>query len=141
MAIVFISPRERQKVFILGIVAFFLIVLIIIGVSVFLIKPKKVPVEKVFTMPKITINFDVLKSPKVQSLELFPEIEKKFNYQARTEKGKDQSGVIYASSEEKARETLTELGLNSIVISEPIIGRDNPFIPYYEIKLPPVKKK
>lgn len=118
-----------------------------IGISVFLTKPKKVPIEQVFIAPKIAINFDILKSSKVQNLELFPGIDRQFDYQARTASGQDQTGRISAPSEEKAKEILTGLGLSSIVISEPAVGRDDPFSPYYEIKLPapikstPIKKK
>lgn len=126
----------------MGIGGFFVILLIIIGISVFLTKPKKVPVGQVFNAPKITINFDILKSSKIQGLEVFPEIDKQFDYQAKTAKGKDQKGRISASSEEKAKEILTGLGLNSIVINKPIDGRSNPFSPYYEIKSPTsIKKK
>lgn len=119
-----------------------MVILTIIGLVVLLAKPKPVPIEWAFVVPKIVINFDVLKSPKIQNLELLPEMDKQFDYQAKTAKGLDQKGRISAPSEEKAAEILTGLGLKLIILKEVGIGRDNPFLPYYEIKLPaPVKKK
>jgi len=136
MAIVFISPREKQKMFIFGIVGLFFIVLILIGLMVFLAKPKKATVEQFFNAPEIGINFDILDSDVIKNLELFPEIKKEFNYTARTSKKIVKSGVITASSQEEAIQSLTTLGLLDIVLEEIEGGRDNPFTPYYGVKPP-----
>ncbi len=144
MAIVFISPKDRQKVFILGIAGLFFLILIIIGLRVFLAKPKKIALEEVsyaFHAPEIRINFDVLKSDKVKNLEFFPEIEKEFNYKAQTVKGESKSGKIAAPSQEKATQILTALGLSGITLEEIKGGRSTPFRPYYEIKPPTPPKK
>jgi len=142
MAITFISPKERQKVFILGIVGLFFLLLIMIGLGVFLAKPKKTAPEEVFLAPEIKINFDVLKSDKIKNLEFFPEIEKEFNYKAQTANGESRSGRIAAPSAEKAMQILIALELSGITLEEIKIGRDNPFTPYYEVKppAPPAKK-
>jgi len=109
-------------------------ILIVIGLIVFLAKPKTVPPEQAFNAPEIKINFDILKSDKINDLELPPEVEKEFNYQAKTATGIAKSGKISAASPEKATETLTGLGLSSVVLEETITGRINPFVPYYELK-------
>ncbi|MBU4204589.1 hypothetical protein KKE19_00195 [Patescibacteria group bacterium] len=134
MAIVFISPKEKQKVFILGIAGLFVLFVIVISLIVFLAKPKEIPAELVFKAPKIRINFDVLISNEIRNLEFFPEMEKEFNYTARTESGQEKSGNISAPSSEKAIEILTALNLSNITLEEIKIGRTNPFSPYYEIK-------
>lgn len=136
MAIVFISPKERQKVFILGIAVLFVLFLVGISLIIFLAKPKETPSELVFHAPKIRINFDVLTSDKIRDLQFLPEIEKEFNYAAKTETGQDKSGKIAASSPEKAIQILTALRLSSIVLEEIRGGRETPFSPYYEVRPP-----
>ena len=106
MAIVFISPKDKEKVFILGIAGLFVLILAIIGLIVFFKKPKKIAVEDVFRAPKIKINFDILKLDKIKELELLPEIEKEFNYEAQTAQGEPKSGKISAPSPEKATQLL-----------------------------------
>ena len=139
MAIVFISPRERQKVFILAIIGFFVIFLIIISFSVFLAKPKKPATLPTFIAPEIRINFDVLRSPQLIALKLLPDMEIQFSYTAKF-KGKAQIGKILASSKEKAQEILIGFGYTDIIVEDIEIGRENPFSPYYEIKPLPTKK-
>jgi len=141
MAIVFISPGERQKVFILAIAGFFVVLVVVIGLAVFFAKPKPVPREKVFVAPKISINFDLLKSANVQGLEPMPEVDRQFEYTARDAKGVAKTGKIATPSEATAIEILTGLGLNSIILKEAAVGRDNPFIPYYQLTAPKSTKK
>ena len=139
MAIVFISPREKQKLFILIIAGFFLVAITVISLFVFFAKPKNVQISKVFKAPKIRINFDILKSSRIQELELSPDIEKQFTYNAKDSKNKSQTGKITAMSIVKAEELLVGLGFKQVVLEEVKNGRENPFVPYYEIKVP-VKK-
>ena len=139
MAIVFVSPKERQKMFVIGIVGLFLLTITTIGLSVFFKKPKSLPPEKFFQAPKITINLDILKSEAIKNLEVLPAIEKEFNYQASTAKGKAQTGKVSAVSQEEATQVLTGIGLSNIILEEVKSGRENPFTPFYEIT--PLKKK
>lgn len=140
MAIVFISPKERQKALLLGIIGLFVVVLIVIGLTVFLAKPKSVPVEKVFKAPKIEVNFEVLESNQIKNLTVFEKIEKEFNYWAKTKDGSDQQGKITATSSEEATATLEELGLSVVNLEEIKGGKENPFLPYYEVTPAPKKK-
>ncbi len=130
MAIVFISPKQRQKTLIFGIIGLVSLALIIIGLGVFLKKPKTIPSERVFKPPKIEISFEVLESDQVKNLEVFEKIKKEFNYQGKTEEGEIQSGKILALSREEALKLLKELGLSDIVLEEMEIGRGNPFVSY-----------
>ncbi len=134
MAIVFISPKQKQKTLIFGIIGLVSLVLIIIGLGVFLKKPKAIPSERVFKPPKIEINFEILESNQVKNLEVFEKIKKEFSYQEKTEDREIQSGKILAVSREEALESLKELGLSDIVLEEIEIGRENPFV-FYEITI------
>ncbi len=141
MAIVFISPREKQKVFTLAIAGLFLVGIVVISLFVFLARPRDVQTEEVFRAPKIRINFDVLKSEKLQNLELLPGIEKQYSYTAFDSKKKAQEGMVTAVSIEKAEEYLVGLGFTDIKLELIVAGRENPFIPYYEIEpAEPAKK-
>jgi len=135
MAIVFISPKQRQKTLIFGIIGLVSLFLIVIGLVVFLKKPKTIPSERVFKAPKIEINFGVLESDKIKDLEAFGEIKDEFNYQARTGEGDIQLGIVLAVSREEAIKSLEDLGFSDIVLEEKEIGRENPFV-HYEIITP-----
>jgi hypothetical protein len=130
MAIVFISPKKRQKILIYILLGLICFILIIIALRIFLIKPKPIPPGMVFIPPEIKINFEILKSEQVKNLELFEGVKKEFNYQGRTETGEIQTGKIKAVSNEKAQELLEELGLSEIELTEMEISRENPFLPY-----------
>ena len=133
MAIVFISPKEKQKVFIIGIIGLFFLVLVLIGLLVFSAKPKKAA-EQVFNAPKIEINFGILDSNVIKNLYPLPEMKKEFSYTGQTSKKIPKSGTIIASSQEEAMQALITLGLADIVLKEITGGRDNPFTPYYKIE-------
>lgn len=130
MAIVFISPKQRQKTFFLGITVVFLIALIVISLVVFFAKPKDVQPEFVFNRPKVSINVNALNSDEIKSLEPFPEMEIEFAYEAFTVDRKRVVGSIWAISEIEAIKALEELKLFVSEIEEVGIGRDNPFQMY-----------
>lgn len=131
MAIVFISPKQRQKTFFIGITVIVLLFLVIISLSILFAKPKEVAPELVFNKPKVDINFKVLDSDQFKELEPFSEMETQFRYVAATKKGKSVTGVISAVSESAAREILITMELTVTEIKEVEIGRENPFEPYY----------
>lgn len=132
MAIVFVSPKERQKMFFVGITVLFLLVLFVIGMIVFFSKPKSIPEDQVFIKPDIKINFEVLDLEQVKESLPMGKAQKEFAYQSVTDKGKQKSGSIFAVSIEEARKILEDSGLLSITLEEKFpVGRENPFIPYY----------
>ena len=131
MAIVFVSPKQRQKMFFLGITILFLMVLSVIGTIVFFSKPEPVPVEQVFIKPKIEINFEVLDLEQVKGSLLMGRVQKEFSYLGQTDKKEQRSGSIFAASIEEAKKILEDSGLTSITLEEVLIGRSNPFVPYY----------
>lgn len=130
MAIVFISPRQKQKVFISGTVTALALAVSIIFFVVFFAKPKEAS-ELVFNKPKASVNVNFLDSNELKNLEPFPEMETEFVYEAFTAKRKKVSGNIWAISEEEAVRLLGELGLSPSKIDEVLIGKDNPFESYY----------
>lgn len=141
MAIVFVSPKQRQKMFFLGITILFLLVLSIIGTVVFFSKPEPTPVEQAFIKPKIKINFEVLDLKQVKGSLLMGRVQEEFAYSAATEKGEQKTGSIFAATMEEAKNILEGLGLISVTLEEVEIGRENPFTPYYTLSIPTINTK
>ena len=133
MAVVFISPKKKQRVFFIGITAVFLLILVSITFFVFMAQPQQVAQELVFNKPKVNINFKVLDSDKFKELLPFNEMQRQFAYTAENENGAVESGFISAISIGEARKILESIDLTVQDIKEAEIGRENPFSPYYEL--------
>lgn len=132
MAIVFISPKQRQRMFFMGITILFLLFLLVVSFGVFLSKPKPAQQQLVFNRPKIDINLQVLESEQVKNLEPAVQMDLQFKYTALTDKGVTTSGIITAVSEAEAQKILQGMRLTRIVLEEAKVGRENPFAPYYQ---------
>lgn len=137
MAVVFISPKQRQKMFFIGITVVFLLFLILISLGVFLSKPQEVSPVLVFNKPKVNIDMTIFDSDQFKNLQSFPEMETQYSYNAVTKNNKPQAGFIPAVSIDQAKTILESEGLNVSEIKEAQIGRDNPFTPYYQISVAP----
>ena len=137
MAIVFISPKQRQRMFFTGITILFLLFLLVVSFGVFLSKPKPAPNQIVLNKPKIDINLQVLESEQVKILEPAAQMDLQFKYAAITDKGSKTSGIITAVSETEARKILLGMQMTGIVLEEAKIGRENPFTPYYQPSVAP----
>ena len=83
MAVVFISPKQRQKMFFMGITVVFLLILIIISLGVFLAQPKTVSPVLVFNKPKVNIDMTIFDSDQFKNLEPFAEMEIQYSYNAQ----------------------------------------------------------
>jgi len=138
MAVVFISPKDRQKMFLIGIIVIFGLFLAIIFFGIFFSKPKEVSSSLVFNKPKISIDMKIFEKDEFKNLDPFPEIEKVFSYQAQTARRQIRTGYISASSLEDAKASLESTGLAVVGLKEVEIGRDNPFEPYYQVITPPI---
>jgi hypothetical protein len=134
MAVVFISPKQRQRMFFIGITVVFLLVLVTIALLVFLSQPESVAPEMVFNKPNIAIDFRVLDSDQFKKLESFEEMQIQFSYIATTDKGEIKTGTVEASTKEIAQKTLEAQGYMVTQIQEVEVGRVNPFVPYYTVK-------
>lgn len=132
MAVVFISPRKRQMVFFIGITAVFLSILVFVTFLVFMSQPQQVAEELVFNKPKININFSILDSDQFKGLLPFNEMQRAFVYTATSRDGELKSGSVSAISIAEARKILQTMGYTVKNIKEAEIGRENPFIPYYQ---------
>ena len=130
MAVVFISPKQRQKVFFMGITAVFLLFVVVVASIVFLSQPQQSQVQLVLNKPKINIDFKTLDSDGFKNLAPFSEMELQFTYDARTKEGTPKQGLISAVSTEEAINLLESMDLTVVHIQEVEIGRDNPFTPY-----------
>lgn len=137
MAIVFVSPKQRQKMFFLGITILFLLFLLAVGLFVFLSPPKTYEPESVFIKPDIKVNFEILDSIEVRDRAIMGRIGREFYYVMKTLDGEEITGNIFAESFEKAEEVLKESGLILVSLEEAEVGRENPFAPYYTVIIPP----
>jgi predicted tellurium resistance membrane protein TerC len=129
MAVVFISPKQRQKMFLVGIATVFLLFLIVVSFGVFLSKPKEIQTPLVFNKPKINIDMKVFDSEQFKNLQPLQNIEMQFSYKGLKDK-KSLTGIISAASLEQARKILEDMGLTVTELKEIEIGRENPFTPY-----------
>lgn len=130
MAVVFISPRQKQKKFFLAITALFMLVVAGVSLFVFLSQPSENQAQLVFNKPKVDIDFKVLDSGQFLNLEPFSKMELQFAYHATDEDGKALQGFISAVSAEEAQKKLEASGLKVLDVRESAAGRSNPFIPY-----------
>lgn len=134
MAIVFISPKAKQRTFLkaiitvagLSLVIFFLVVLMIWLVN----KNKNIAQDGFSGPPNITINFNVIDSDQVKNLEPFTSLETEFTYLVQDQTGKQVQGNISAPSKEAAQKLLEDSGMKIISIKETIIGNNQPFASY-----------
>lgn len=130
MAVVFISPKKRQKAFFMGITAVFALFLAAVSLIVFFSQPKQDQAQLVFNKPKVSIDFKILDSEQFKNLEAYTQMEMQFTYTATAKSGKVTQGLISAVSAEEARKILESLDLAVGSIQEVKVGRDNPFTPY-----------
>ncbi|MFH1968216.1 MAG: hypothetical protein ABIJ84_02420 [bacterium] len=130
MAVVFISPKRRQKTFFIGIAAIFLLFLAIVASAVFLSQPKPVSPEVVFNKPKINIDTRAFDTDQFKNLQPFTEMKTQFVYSAKTKENEPRTGFIIAGSVREAKKILEESGLIVFELKQAEIGRDNPFTPY-----------
>jgi predicted tellurium resistance membrane protein TerC len=131
MAVVFISPKQRQKVFFMGITIIFLLFLIIISLGVFLSGPKDVSPVLVFNKPKVDIDIKIFDSSQFKDFQSFIQMETQYSYKATSKDKKLKTGFVSAVSMEQAKAILEGMGLKVSELKEVEIGRDNPFTPYY----------
>lgn len=131
MAVVFISPKKKQKSFLMAAAVTVGILVGIVMLWAFLFSgPSKNDVVVTFNKPKITVNFSSLDNPAFETLENFEKIPLQFLYNALNSRGQTVQGVVSANSEPEARAIVEGLGLKVGQIRLVFSGRDNPFIPY-----------
>lgn len=130
MAVVFISPKNKQKKFFMGITISLVVFLAVISFWVFLSKPSAAPQKLVFNKPKVSVDLKILDSDQFKKITSFERIPLQFNYVATTAKGQNVKGLISAYSREEATKILEEKGLKVGQLKQVDVGRLNPFIPY-----------
>ena len=135
MAIVFTSPKRRRRIFFRIIIISLIFLLFMIFLTIF---PPQLKDETQDVSPKgvsdsssIKINFDVVDSSQFKNLDLFSDVQIKFNYVASDQNGRQVIGSILAVNKDSAKIILEETGLNVSILEESDIGRNEPFAPYY----------
>jgi hypothetical protein len=74
MAIIFISVRKKQQMFLWGIFTLLLLAVVIISFVIVLPEFKSAPdivVQEVYSAPDVKVNFTLIDSEQVKSLESF----------------------------------------------------------------------
>lgn len=132
MAVVFISPRQRQRMFFMGITIMLLLFLGFTYFMVFISTPEVTQQALVFNKPKVTINMDVFNSEMFKGLKDFNQIQNQYSYIITGKDNKRKEGFITASSIDEAKATLEGQGYVVNDLKEADIGRTNPFSPYYQ---------
>ncbi len=141
MAIVFISPIEKQRVFFgrlaVLLIVFLIITFLIIFLPGFLNKTQnistKISFNKYGTMAdnsNITINFDIIDSNKVKNLKPFDILETEFAYIVQDKNGRQITGNISAVTKDYAQKLLEESDFKVLSLKEISIGRNEPFVSY-----------
>ena len=130
MAVVFISPKKKQRKFFGLAVAVFLMFLAGLALLILLSRPKTPAPELVFNKPKVSLNLEIFGSEQFKNLDPFTEIKIQFAYTGTNKDNQVVSGVIDAGSEEEAEQILRDRGFIAVELESAQIGRENPFIPY-----------
>ena len=137
MAITFVSPKQRQRIF-FGIIAISLI-LIFGGISLAVFLPSLLHkgsalLNEFSSVNKnsidVSINFKLLDSPQVKNLQPFQEIQTQFAYTVEDKDGVQTSGTIGALNQDDAKKQLEVSGFKVITIQPANAGRTDPFISY-----------
>jgi hypothetical protein len=141
MAIVFISPKGKQRLFFTGMamlsIAVFMVVGLFILIPDFFGRNKYTPTKRALTEADIaTVNinfkfdFSIMDSAKVKNLKLFDQIETSFAYVVVDQQGKQIIGNVSAVDQGNAQKALESNGYKVVEIKEANIGRNNPFVSY-----------
>lgn len=134
MAIVFISPKKKQRVFFWGItmslVSFVIIISVIVVMPELLNKTQIIPAGISYDKPFITINLDAVDSLQVKNLEPFVSLETEFAYNVKDQHGKQTAGNISAATKDDAQKLLEGAGFSVLSLQEVMAGRSDPFTSY-----------
>ncbi len=134
MAIIFVSPKRKQRMFFLGmamlLVLFLIIISLIILLPEFLNKTQNIPTEVSSNMPNVTINLNTIDSDVVKNLDIFSNLETEFTYVIQNQSGQQATGNIIAISKDSIQKIFEKRGIKVISLKEANIGRDNPFVSY-----------
>ena len=138
MAVVFISPKKRQRAFFVILTLGFLLFIGFISLGIFFAKPKAVSPSVVFNKSKINIDMSIFDSQRFRNLHDSPVMGFQYNYRALNRSKIVETGFISAESVDEAKKTLEGMGLTVTFLEEVKLGRDNPFVPYYTVVAAPV---
>jgi len=133
MAVVFISPKKRQRTFFVAITLGLLAFLGFISLGVMSSTPPEIDTAIVYNKAKINIDMSVFDSDRFKNLKSSTEMGVQYAYKVVTKSKLTEEGFISSSSETLARKKLEDNGLTVISLKETGAGRDNPFVPYYVV--------
>ncbi len=133
MAIVLISPKNKQRTFAwiaVTIILLLAVISLVVFIPKFFNKSQRITNQASLSQPTIAINLSIVDSDKVKNLEPFLQIEIDYAYVAQDQNGKQVAGTIAATSKDEAKKFLEALNLKVSSIKEANVGNSNPFISY-----------
>jgi len=135
MAILFVSPKIRQRMFIRIIVAMTIVLLFVIFLIIFppqfISNRYKNYSNGANVTPDLKINFEIVDSKQFKNLQLFSESQIEFSYIAKDKNGKQIIGIVLAANRNVAKMVVEQMNLTVLSLEEKNIGRSEPFSPYY----------
>jgi hypothetical protein len=133
MAIIFISPKAKQKsflkMFIIGSTAV-VIILVLMAAILWLININQGMVSANPVSPDLSVNLKVLDSDTVKNLQSFADLEVQFSYVVHDKDDKQIEGTISAINQSTAKSLLEASGFKVLILKEVVQGRSEPFTAY-----------
>ncbi len=134
MAIVFISPKARERFFLrmvlLSVVLVLATVSLVLFITFVLDGNQNSAVNQVGSQPNIAINMNIVNSDQVKNLNPFYDLQTEFSYVVADKNGKQTQGNISAATKEDAQALLQQSGYTIISLDEATVGRSDPFVSY-----------
>lgn len=136
MAIIFTSPKKRKRVIFWSITGILVFIILVMSLIIF---PPQLPNHENANpaiVAELQVNLGILESEQLKNLESFSDtIQTNFSYKAKNKSGKQVSGTILANDEAHAIELLKAQELEVSEIQAPAVGKNDPFLPYYQSTL------
>lgn len=136
MAILFTLKKRKEKVFLWSVII--LLALALFSISLFVFPPQVENAllnseKEVSDRSDIKIDLSIIDLEQVKNLEPFLDnAETEFNFIAKDKNGKQMTGNILAPNKDEAIRILKEKGFDVSSIKESNLGKNEPFVPYYQ---------
>ena len=134
MAIIFTSPKNKQRALLWVIIiisaVFLTAIFLLVLLPEFLRNSQDIATETLKGQSDATISLNIGNQDKVNMLEPFVELEISFAYVVQDKDGKQIAGSISAADKAIAIKLLEESGFKILSLKEMNLGNDNPFISY-----------
>lgn len=133
MSIIFDSPKRKRRKLIWIIGGLLAFIMLVIALVVFPPQWQDNQSGDPIAIAELQLNLGILESDPLKNLERFSTIiQSSFTYTAKDKQGKTVAGNVLASDETQAKKILTDQGFENIELKGPMVGKTDPFLPYYQ---------